>query len=160
MSRLRFEGVDELVKTLTELGRAGYDQAAGALWEAGEEIMTDARKVTPVDTGALRSSARVTVLQNGRKTFESGTEWSGQTMTRSFTVGTGLPTTTKTDVVLSYGGPAASYALYVHEAPDSWQWNAKGTGPKYLERPFRAAASNIGRTIAAKVRKRLEYVAR
>lgn len=43
----------------------------------------------PVDTGLLRSTGRVELMQQGRKWF----------------------------VVLSYGGPADYYAWYVHENP-------------------------------------------
>jgi hypothetical protein len=148
------QGADKLIKTLTELGAAGYDEAAGALWEEGEEIMRKSRTMVPVKTGALRSSARVAVKQNGKRVFVSGTDVTG----RTFTVGRTLPTTAVTEVVLSYGGPAIPYALYQHERTDL---NHPGQGEaKYLERPFREAAGGMGSRLARRIKRRVEYVAR
>lgn len=68
-------------------------------------------------------------------------------------------------VSIVFGGAAAPYALAVHEhlsqhSPPSWQnksaeeinWSVPGTGPKYLEIPFRAALPGMMARIAQSVR--------
>lgn len=65
-------------------------------------------------------------------------------------------------VVMGYGGAAMPYAEAVHEhvsrhSPPSWKglsinWNVPGTGPKYLEIPFRNAQRGQANRIAASIR--------
>ena len=69
-------------------------------------------------------------------------------------------------VALGYGGPAAPYALYVHEALEgpheinpNWSWAKKGhidwtrpgSGPKYLERPYDAKKESLPERLAKAV---------
>lgn len=95
--------------------------ATQALREHGETVMAASKRLVPVDTGALRASGRVSpVTQVGRSLM----------------------------VVLSYGGPAAPYALAVHERPD--QWHDPPTQWKYLEQPMLELARTFeGRLVAA-----------
>lgn len=68
-------------------------------------------------------------------------------------------------VTMAYGGAAAPYALAVHEhlsehSPPTWlnksaseiNWSVPGTGPKYLELPFRAAVPGMMGRIAQSIK--------
>lgn len=83
------KNLNKLIATIErKFGGLGKSQAGRALRSVGEVWMTEAKKRTPVDTGILRSSGHVV-----------GPEVSGDAIT----------------VTLVFGGPAASYAIYVHE---------------------------------------------
>jgi hypothetical protein len=56
---LVLEGAEELRAALAALGARAIGAAALALNEAAEEIMTEAKRRTPVDTGNLRASGHV-----------------------------------------------------------------------------------------------------
>ena len=66
-------------------------RAAGLLLTNGEVIMTDAKLRTPVDTGTLRASGFVALVDKGAMPKK---------------------------VELSFGGAAGAYAIYVHERLD------------------------------------------
>lgn len=112
---------------------------AGTLYKEATNIMADSKEnYVPVDTGNLRSSGIVDLpkLTNNRVVVELG-----------------------------YGGPAAPYALAVHENP--WAGNTGGVSPsgkryrrwsqvgqwKYLEIPFREALVYLDRLVARSVAK-------
>lgn len=116
---------------------------ARAAYEEAEFIMADSKeKFVPVDDGALRGSGHtLQPVIEGRNI----------------------------SVSMVYGGAAAPYALAVHEhlsehSPPTWQnkgpedihWNVPGTGPKYLEIPFRAAVPGMMARIAKSVRNEVE----
>lgn len=94
-------------------------QLAGALFVEANRIMTiSKRDHVPVDQGTLRASGFVA-----------------------------RPAVTKRKaaVTMGYGGAAAQYALVQHERTD---FRHTVGGPKYLERPVRAARRGIGRRMA------------
>lgn len=111
--------------------------AAGALYQGATNIMSESKlNYVPVDTGTLRSSGLVEQpkLEGDRVV-----------------------------VVLGYGGPAAPYALAVHENPRSGKtggvspsgqpykrWARVGQW-KYLETPFQALRHTIAPRVAAAV---------
>lgn len=55
-------------------------------------------------------------------------------------------------VTVGFGAP---YAIFVHEAPESWNWTTPGTGPKFLERPAMAASAGLERRLAAAIGRKL-----
>jgi hypothetical protein len=63
-------------------------ELASGLYQLGEEVMADARPRTPVEFGHLRQSGHVELPA-----------WSGS----------------EVSVTVGFGGPAAPYAIYVHE---------------------------------------------
>lgn len=104
--------------------------AGQILYLSAEQIMTESRTLVPVVTGNLRASANV-----------QPPKISGTTVT----------------VELGYGGPAATYALSVHENPRAGKtggvspsghkyaarrWSQVGQW-KYLEQPFNDAKPRI-----------------
>lgn len=80
-----WQGARELKATLDAAGPNAERLLAGALFTEGELIMSEAKRITPVDTGRLRASGNVKPPehQNGTVTVE-----------------------------LAYG---TDYAIYVHE---------------------------------------------
>lgn len=94
------------------LGRVTVDlrrKAAGALYEIGNEVMAESKRLVPVDTGALKGSGYVTA-----PAVDGG----------------------KIEVELGYGGPAAQYAVRQHE--DLSLRHPGGGQAKFLEQPLTA----------------------
>lgn len=118
----KLTGVPELTKALAACGRNAVKAAEKALYQEGEEIMADSKAhYVPVDTGSLRASGHVE-----------------------------RPTTrgTMVQVELAYGGPAADYALFVHERLGV---HHPVGGPKYLERPMLAAEKTFSQRLAKRI---------
>lgn len=125
------------VKNLRELQdafvRAGEDAprfAARALREEADEAFLLSQAVVPVQYGVLKASGNVT-----------GPRVRG---TRAFTE-------------IHYGGPAAPYAIYVHELPPSRAKHDYPTRWKYLENPVRLYAQDMGQRMTVRV---LDMIAR
>ncbi len=130
----RIEGLDALQARLKKSPKIASKQMARGLSVEADQIMTAAKRITPVAPhgNTLRSSGHV------------------------------KPAVIKprsASVILGFGGAAADYAQAVHEfpskfSPPSWQgktslnWNAAGTGPKFLEKPVKAAKKGLGNRIA------------
>ena len=108
MEAVQLEGVRELVAKLNAAPRQVRQAAQEGVNRFAEHVRVEAIKVTPRKTGTLRRSAR---------TEEDRRWWHRDTAAAK----------------ISFGGAAAGYAVYVHEAPVKWNWTVPGTGPKYLE---------------------------
>jgi hypothetical protein len=125
-------------KAIRDLGIDAVKPAGGALFREAEEIMGDSKdNYVPVDFGTLRNSGFVDlpVIQGTRVTVRAG-----------------------------FGGPAAPYALAVHENPRSGKTG--GVSPqgkkyqhfaavgqwKYLEIPFRQALRGMDARLARRIR--------
>ncbi|MGE3510708.1 MAG: HK97 gp10 family phage protein [Vicinamibacterales bacterium] len=80
--------ISTLTEALQKLSKAGSKAGLDAAYAQAEIIMTEAKRNTPVDTGALRSSGHVTVDRRTTKRF---------------------------DVFMKFGGAANAYAVFVHE---------------------------------------------
>jgi hypothetical protein len=78
-----------------------------AIYEEANVIFNESQKLVPVDTGALRASGFVHAPKNENN---------------------------RTFVRVTYGGPAAHYALYVHE--NLYSTHTAPTQAKYLETPL------------------------
>lgn len=125
---LEVTGLGTALHRLQELGDRAIEAAAILLKDfADTQVVAPAKEIVPVDTGALRATIQAT------DPVVSGT---------------------KVSVSVSAGGPAAPYALSVHENPRSGQtaglspsgkkyrsWARSGEW-KYLERPALAAATS------------------
>lgn len=95
---------------------------AQAIWEEANLIFAKSQILVPVDTGALRGSGGVSAPQGtGKLTY----------------------------VDIFYGGPAASYALYVHEIIGNY--HNPPTQAKYLEQPFMESLAQIQNNIARRI---------
>lgn len=134
---LTFTGSAQLASNLRRLAELAPAAVAQGLTEHAEEVMRVSKtEYVPVDLGTLRQS------------------------------GTVLPpviTGSEVSVTLGYGGPAAPYALAVHENPRAGHtggrsptgrrythWARVG-GWKYLETPFEQMASRMVPIVEAAV---------
>lgn len=116
----RLEGLDKLTAQLQRLINETGPAVARALYQEAEIEMAEAKRRTPVDTGALRSSGHVV-----------GPTWDGRDVT----------------VQLVFGGPAAPYALYVHENLEAWH---KVGQSKFLESVLHESVPHLAQRIAAR----------
>ena len=121
--RLDLTGDEELVNAL-KAGKEHTPQAiAQAIWEEANMIFAKSQILVPVDTGVLRGSGGVSAPEG---------------------LGGG-----RTYVDIFYGGPAAPYALYVHEILGNY--HNPPTQAKYLEQPFMEALNTIQKNIAGRI---------
>lgn len=143
---LTLTGGDALAAQLKRLAAEAPAVVAEGLYQHAEEVMLVSKtEYVPVDHGTLRASG--TVLPP---------EIAGQTVT----------------VTLGYGGPAAPYAVAVHENPRSghtggvspsgrrYRHWARTGGWKYLELPFTRMANRMVPMVAAAVEKWLTALGR
>lgn len=95
------------------------------LFQEGEGIMAQSKQLVPVDKGTLRASGHVQLPERlGNRIV----------------------------VTLGFGGPAAPYAISVHENLQAF--HPVGTA-KYLSLPFRQAAQGFPTRLAAKLKRGL-----
>ena len=126
-----------IVKNLEQLQRAfilaGKDAprfAAQALREEADEAFLISQEVVPVRYGILHASGAVTgPFISGSRAFAN----------------------------IVYGGPAAPYAVYVHELPPSRARHDYPTRWKYLENPVRVYSQGMGERMTIRV---LDMIAR
>lgn len=121
-------GLPKVKKALKQLGAKGPKVLGGALFREGERIMGDSKEnYVPVVTGDLRSSGHVQ-----------------------------LPKVTAkgASVELGFGGPAAPYALQVHENPNTGKTpdGSQVGGWKYIEAPFKKALKDMDERVAKDMR--------
>jgi hypothetical protein len=120
--RLDLFGDKELVNAL-EAGKDDTPQAiAQAIWEEANLIFAKSQILVPVDTGVLRGSGGVSAPQMGNQGYF---------------------------VDIFYGGPAAPYALYVHEIIGNY--HNPPTQAKYLEQPFMQSLAEIQNNISRRI---------
>lgn len=120
--RLDLFGDKELVNAL-KLGKEQTPRAiAQAIYEEANVIFAQSQVLVPVDTGILRGSGGVSSPQSGEKGFF---------------------------VDIFYGGPAAPYALAVHEIIGNY--HNPPTQAKYLEQPVMQAMSTIQEKIKGRI---------
>jgi len=86
---VQWEGFDKLSEFLNETPGVTRKMVRGALFSAAEDMMSESKRRTPVDTGRLRSTGHV------KPPEEKGG---------------------KVEVTMAYG---TDYAIYVHERPAS-----------------------------------------
>jgi len=118
------KGTKELHRVLEKLGKRAQAELGKALYAEAELIMTESKKQVPVDTGTLRSTGYVDPPETQKDLVE---------------------------VELGYGGPAAPYAVDVHERTE---WHHKPpTKAKYLEDPVKTAVPKLPGALAKRLRK-------
>lgn len=115
------KGLDDVKANIGRLADAITTEVGAAMRTEYEIEMTEAKRRTPVDTGALRGSGHVT-----------GPKRSGNTL----------------KVMLGFGGPAAPYALRVHE--DMEVWHRVGQA-KFLESTILESVPYMAGRIARRI---------
>lgn len=116
------EGAQELRNMLEVSGRDAGKIVGQVITEEANMIFAKAMILTPIDTGALRGSGGVSAPMN-------------------------MPEGIGVDIF--FGGPAAPYALYVHEIM-YYKHNAP-TQAKYLEQPFMERLPDIQKNMARRI---------
>lgn len=127
--KIEFENLDKIQNAIIASGKQGAIVAAKALrWEA-QEAFANSQDEVPVDTSALKKSARIVpelgVATNGNEVF----------------------------VTLTYGSTAEDYAVIVHE---DLQANHPHGKAKYLEDPLNRQSHGIAGRIADKVERAMK----
>lgn len=110
------------IRTLKRIRQHAPDQFGMALRQEAEIEATECKRACPVEFGALRASIHA-----------EGPTRDGRDMRASIVA----------------GGPAAPYALIVHEDLEALHTNGEA---KYIERPLRASAPSM----AARIIKRID----
>lgn len=120
---IEVKGLDELIQAFYSVGAESEVQQSfqQSLYEEANVVFARSQMLVPVDTGALRSSGQVSQPKMDGKTAY---------------------------VEISYGGPSASYALYVHESFDN---HKEPTQRKYLEQPLNERAPFVARNIGMRL---------
>lgn len=108
-----FKGGEEVMRALRLLGEKAPSAMGSALYQEANDILREAKVLTPFDTGVLAGSAFVDTPQiNGAEV----------------------------SVTLGYGQAAKEYAELQHE--ELSYYHKPPTQAKFLEQPFQEAASN------------------
>ncbi len=116
------EGDVELQAVLRAAQLEAPKAVAQAIYEEAQVIFAKSQVLVPVDTGVLRGSGGVSAPQMGNQGYF---------------------------VDIFYGGPAASYALFVHEIIGNY--HNPPTQAKYLEQPVMEAMSTIQENIKGRI---------
>jgi hypothetical protein len=131
VASVRVKGLAPLMAAFTAAGNDAPKFAARALYEEAQEAFAISQTLVPVDMGVLRASGQV-----------------------HFPVMSG----TKAMVMITYGGAAAPYAIYVHEIPPNsggrWGTGNKHAPPtryKYLEYPVKRYSRDMAARMTARV---------
>lgn len=123
---IRLTNADRLVSRLTALANEiGVQTVGDALLAEAEIEMTEAKRRTPLDTGALRASGHV----GGPYRRNGGVE-----------------------VVMGFGGPSAPYAIHVHERLDVFHRVGQA---KFLESVLLESAPYLPQRVAERIRRGL-----
>jgi len=135
------KGTKKLQRAMEKMGKRVLTELGKALYAEAELIMMESKKQCPVDTGTLRGTGYV-----------KQPEYSGNRVT----------------VQMGYGGPAAPYAIAVHENPRAGKtggvsprgqhyktWAKTGKW-KYLEDPVKVAAPRLPARLVGRLRKVVE----
>ena len=118
-----WKGGSGLERKFVEMSLRAPIALAEAVYAEANAIMATSLRITPIDTGALRSSGHVGIPKiEGRGVL----------------------------VEMGFGGAAAPYALIVHERLGVF--HQPPTQAKYLEQPFLAAAQGMAERLGAKMR--------
>lgn len=124
MAGFEWSGLDQF-EALLEKAIAQHRELLGrAMYEWAQVILRDTLPVTPIEYGTLRASGHVT--------FPA------------------YPSTTIVEVTIGFGGPAAPYAIYVHENPEAY--HRPPTRSKFLESTFLDAAGHAEQELAARMK--------
>ena len=122
MSGITVDGADVVLRDIMEM--RGFEKKIGpALYGEGLSILGAATQLVPVKFGTLKASGHVE--------------------------GPDIHTSGGVEVRIVYGGPAADYALIVHENPGAR--HMPPTVYKFLERPVLAVEPTFDQRIAARL---------
>jgi len=114
-------GGEELKETFEKILKAVPHEVSEALYQEAEIERKESMRRTPVDTGALRASHETSRPEMG---------WEGW------------------EVTISVGGPAAPYAVYVHEDMEAFHHVGQA---KFLESTIKESAPHMAKRVANRI---------
>ncbi len=119
---LDFEGMDTITAFIHNVSPRVTQYLYDELVEVGDEAFAESQMQVPVRTGALKGSGHITdpIMEPGNIALQIG-----------------------------YGGPAAGYALFVHE--NLAAHHSPPTKAKYLEDPVNAAIQSLPSRMAGRL---------
>ena len=121
---IKVKNLDRLQAAFVSAGKDAPRFAAKALFEETQEAFLLSQVVTPICDGYLRASGVVLgPFVRGSRVYTS----------------------------INYGGPAAPYAVFVHELPPSRAKHDPPTRWKFLANPVRLYAETMGERMASRV---------
>ncbi len=116
-----FKGADNALRDLKKLQVFAPDEFARALYQEAQIELKEIKRLTPVDTGALRASETLTEPQReGRRIW----------------------------VEVLAGGPSAPYAFYVHYDLEAFHKHGQAL---FIEQPLQESAPYLGARIAKRI---------
>lgn len=121
MAKVKLVGLSKLLKKFQRRPEEILKLTAAAINIEAEIIMAEAKGLAPVDLGTLRASGFVKPPKFRRS---------------------------KISISLGFGGPAAEYALFVHEDLTA---NHPVGQAKFLEQPFKKRLSGMSARIAKRI---------
>jgi activator of HSP90 ATPase len=142
-AEVTFRGLDELTRRLQEIDVQLLSEAGNALRAEAEIEMTEAKRRTPVATGALRASGHVEGPEQGTSSAVSYSSAEGA----KFVAG---PNRGDISVRMVFGGPAAEYAVLVHENIAAFHKNGQA---KFLESVLMESAPYLADRVAKRMAK-------
>jgi hypothetical protein len=114
--------IDQVIGNMKKLDHTIPLKAAAALYQEGLVVQKESMKRTPVDTGALRASHETSLPS-----------WKGDSL----------------EVTIAVGGPAADYAVPVHERTEVTHTNGQA---KFLESAVHEASSSLLERLAQRMK--------
>lgn len=116
-----FKGADAALRDVKKLAKFAPDEFARALYQEAQIELKEIKRVTPVDTGALRASEGITEpKREGRRIW----------------------------VEVFAGGPSAPYAFYVHYDLEAFHKNGQAL---FIEQPLAESAPYLPGRIAKRI---------
>lgn len=116
----RMRGTERMVAKLLKLQQDFPDRVERAILQEAKIELTEAKRRTPVDTGTLRASGKVGMMREGRTII----------------------------AIFSFGGPAESYVVYVHERLDVFHMVGQA---KFLESVLNESRAHMAKRIAKRI---------
>jgi hypothetical protein len=116
-----FRGADNALADIKKLRLVAPDRFAQALYQEAQVELKEIKRLTPVDTGALRASERVEgPVREGRRIY----------------------------VTIVAGGPSVPYAFTVHEDTEAFH---KYGQAKFIDQPLAESAPYMAERIAKRI---------
>jgi hypothetical protein len=140
---LEIKGLDQCIRDLKKLAdQLGVKVVGAALRAEAELEMTEMKRRCPVDTGALRGSGHV---EGPDGAVSSLVSWDTGTQTGAMG---GHGKASDISVRFVFGGPAAAYALAVHENTEAFHPNGEA---KFLERTLMESVPHLAQRVARRI---------
>jgi hypothetical protein len=116
---MKIVGTNELIKNLQAAGPRGVKAVGCGLYLMGNNVLSEAKKECPVDTGIMKNSGYVT-----------------------------LPQVSGNNVVVECGFGGASKAYVVRQHEDVTLNHPGGGNAKFLQNPLYRAKGSLGKNVA------------